>query len=82
VHIAAAGVGPWDGFTGYPSFGSGPRWGDYGAAVADGNSIWLASEYIAQTCTFAQYLATPLGQCGGTRGSLGNWSTRITQLVP
>jgi hypothetical protein len=83
VHIAAAGVGPWDGFTGYSSIGgSRARWGDYGAAVADGNSIWLASEYIAQTCTFAQYSAAPFGQCGGTRGSLGNWSTRITQLVP
>jgi hypothetical protein len=84
VHIAAAGVGPWDGFTGYSSIGgSRARWGDYGAAVADGNSIWLASEYIAQTCTFAQYNTTVgFGQCGGTRGSLGNWSTRITQLVP
>jgi hypothetical protein len=82
VHIAAAGVGPWDGFTGYPSFGSRPRWGDYGAAVADGNSIWLASEYIAQTCTYAQYKAAPFGQCGGTRGSLSNWATRISRVVP
>ena len=82
VHIAAAGVGPWDGFTGYPSFGSRPRWGDYGAAVADGNSIWIASEYIAQTCTYAQYKAAPFGQCGGTRGSLGNWATRISRVVP
>ena len=84
VHIAAGGVGPWDGFTGYSSIGgSRARWGDYGAAVADGNSIWLASEYISQTCTFAQYnTAVGFGQCGGTRGSLGNWSTRITQLVP
>ncbi len=82
VQIAAGGAGPWDGFTGYPVFGSGPRWGDYGAAAVDGNSIWIASEYVAQTCTYAQYLAAPFGQCGGTRGSLGNWATRITRITP
>ena len=82
VHIAAAGAGPWDGFSGIPTFGGRPRWGDYGAAVADGNSIWMASEYIARTCTYAQYKATPFGQCGGTRGSLGNWATRITKVTP
>jgi len=83
VHIAAAGVGPWDGFTGIPTLGgSRPRWGDYGAAVADGNSIWMASEYIAQTCTLAQYRLAPFGQCGGTRGSLSNWATRITKVTP
>ena len=65
-----------------------PRWGDYGAAVADGKSIWVASEYIGQTCTFSQYLlASPtnkaaFGTCGDTRAALGNWDTRISQLVP
>ena len=81
VHIAAAGAGPWDGFTGIPYLGGGrPRWGDYGAAAADGNTVWLASEYIAQTCTLAQYLTPPLFQCGGTRGALGNWATRISAI--
>jgi hypothetical protein len=81
VHIAAAGAGPWDGFTGIPYLGGGrPRWGDYGAAAADGNTIWLASEYIAQTCTLAQYLTPPLFQCGGTRGALSNWATRISAV--
>ena len=81
VHIAAAGAGPWDGFTGIPYLGGGrPRWGDYGAASVDGNTIWLASEYIAQTCTLAQYLTPPLFQCGGTRGALSNWSTRISAI--
>ncbi|AHX12833.1 hypothetical protein CH75_05675 [Dyella jiangningensis] len=81
VHIAAAGAGPWDGFTGIPYLGGDrPRWGDYGAAAADGNTIWLASEYIAQTCTLAQYLTPPLFQCGGTRGALGNWATRISAI--
>ncbi|WP_266171213.1 hypothetical protein [Dyella subtropica] len=81
VHIAAAGAGPWDGFTGIPYLGGGrPRWGDYGAASADGNTIWIASEYIAQTCTLAQYLTAPRFQCGGTRGALGNWATRISAI--
>lgn len=81
VHIAAAGAGPWDGFTGIPYLGDNrPRWGDYGAAAADGNTVWLASEYVAQTCTLAQYLTPPLFQCGGTRGALSNWATRISAI--
>lgn len=82
VHIAAAGAGPWDSFTGYPTFTNRPRWGDYGAAASDGQSIWTASEYVAQTCTYAQYLTSPLGQCGGTRAPLGNWSTHISKITP
>lgn len=84
IQTAAAGLGPDDGFTSYKAFvGRGRnRWGDYGAAVADGNTIWLASEYIAQTCTFNQYISAPFGSCGGTRASLGNWATRISQVTP
>jgi hypothetical protein len=83
VQVAAAGAGPWDGFTSYVIFGSGrPRWGDYGAAAVDGGDIWVASEYIAQTCTYAQYLSTPRGQCGGTRAALGNWSTHVSKVTP
>jgi hypothetical protein len=49
--------------------------------VASGNdTIWLANEYIAQTCTLAQYMSAPFGSCGGTRVTLGNWATRITAL--
>jgi len=80
VHVAKSGAGPWDGFTGIPFFGSDPRWGDYGAAAADGNTIWTASEYIAQTCTLTEYLTPPLFECGGTRGALGNWATRISAI--
>ena len=86
VWIAADGVGPQDGFSGYraeanpPGSNPRPRWGDYGAAVyADGN-IWLASEYIGQTCTLAQYLTGAIGSCGGTRTSLANWGTSITAV--
>jgi hypothetical protein len=83
VAVAQAGAGPWDGFTSYVVFGSGrPRWGDYGATTVMGNSIWAASEYVAQTCTYAQYLVPPQGQCVGTRAALGNWSTHISQLTP
>lgn len=88
VHVAAEGVGPQDGFTEYRLFFPSipgvprPRWGDYGAAAVDGKSIWIASEYIGQTCTFAQYTSAPFGSCGGTRASLGNWDTRITKVTP
>jgi hypothetical protein len=81
VHIAAAGAGAWDGFTQYRAFGAGrPRWGDYGAAAPMGNSIWVASEYVNQTCDYATYFADPT--CGGTRAPLGNWSTYISQVTP
>lgn len=81
IQIAAAGVGAWDGFTSYIVFGAGrPRWGDYGAAAVDGNSIWIASEWVAQTCNYASYLADPT--CGNTRGALSNWSTRISNVTP
>jgi hypothetical protein len=81
-----AGAGPADGFSGYAIFNAPspnrPRWGDYGATASDGNSIWIASEFIGQTCTLAQYLTSPIGSCGGTRTSLANWATRITKLTP
>jgi hypothetical protein len=83
VQVAADGAGSWDGFTSYVIFGSGrPRWGDYGSAAVDGGDIWIASEYTAQTCTYAEYLAVPIGQCGGTRAALGNWSTHISKVTP
>jgi hypothetical protein len=83
VQVAATGAGSWDGFTSYVIFGSGrPRWGDYGAAAVDGNNIWVASEYVAQTCTYAEYLVAPRGQCSGKRGALGNWSTHISMVTP
>jgi hypothetical protein len=85
VHISTAGAGVQDGFTEYDAFGGNPprpRWGDYGAATVDGNSIWFAQEYIGQSCTLAEYEAAPFGRCANTRGSLGNWDTRITKVTP
>jgi len=83
VKIISEGVGPEDGFTGYPSVGGGDgtsRWGDYGAVAMDGDTLWLASETIEQSCTLAQYLTPPLGSCGGTRTALANWATRVSSL--
>jgi hypothetical protein len=85
IHVSGAGLGPEDGFTGYPSQdpadNGAARWGDYGAAVAgpDG-SIWLASEYIGQTCSLATFAADTT--CGGTRTILANWGTFITHVQP
>jgi hypothetical protein len=89
IHIAAAGQGPDDGFTNYrlfanpPSFTARPRWGDYGAAVPMGNTVWLASEYIGQSCDFSTYLSAFQGRlftCGNTRTALANWDTRVSQV--
>ncbi len=82
IHVAGVGQGPDDGFTAYgPAFGNPPRprWGDYGAAVIDGSKVWIASEYIGQTCDFATLLASNF-RCGNTRTLLANWDTRITEL--
>jgi hypothetical protein len=90
IHIAAAGLGPQDGFSETKIFsptGNGvprPRWGDYGAAVPVGNTVWIASEYIGQTCTFGQYIkntaASPMFSCNMTRTALANWDTRISSV--
>jgi hypothetical protein len=109
---ALVGAGPWsiapggqgaavdDGFTSYKSQVGNPprtRWGDYGAAAVDGNSIWIASEYIAHACDYATWGGrffgattgdNKLGTCApspgaaGPRAALGNWSTRISKLTP
>ncbi len=85
VHIVAAGAGPDDGFTNYKLFGNPPgttrpRWGDYGAAVPVGGDVWIASEYIGQTCNLTEYLNSGF-ICGGTRTALANWDTRISEVA-
>ena len=88
ISIARAGLGPTDGFTSYKAFVGNPprtRWGDYGAAAVNGSSVWIASEYIGQTCTYEQFVnatASPQFTCGKTRTALGNWDTRISQVTP
>jgi hypothetical protein len=107
------GVGPWnvvdngdgqapdDGFSGYKAqrFPNPirSRWGDYGAAAVDGDSIWIASEYVAVGCNYTDWGGpffvggtgdNLLGTCGGashgpgSRTALANWSTRISKYTP
>jgi hypothetical protein len=110
---AQVGVGAWnvvpggagaatdDGFSGYKqqNFPNPirPRWGDYGAAAVDGNSIWIASEYIGHACNYTDWGGpffaggagdNLLGTCAGAshgpggRTALANWSTRISKFTP
>jgi hypothetical protein len=80
IHIAATGVGPEDGFTGYDFFGPtvSSRWGDYSAAAVDGETVWVASEYIANSGKVADFQADPT--LGGTRTMFANWDNRITPV--
>jgi hypothetical protein len=89
-----------DGFTSYKSQVGNPprtRWGDYGAAAVDGNSVWIASEYVAHACDYTTWGGrffgattgdNKLGTCAsapgaaGTRAALGNWSTFISKFTP
>ena len=96
VHVAANGLGPEDGFSGYKAFEDPPRprWGDYGAAWLNGDDIWIASEWIGQRCTLTgpgQYYPNPgtaaanlagFGSCNGTRVALTNWGTRLSRVTP
>jgi hypothetical protein len=109
---AKAGVGQWnivpggqgaapdDGFSGYKAQNfPNPlrsRWGDYGSAAVDGNSIWIASEYISHACDYATWGGpffggtgdNLLGTCAATAGApggrtaLANWSTFISKFNP
>jgi hypothetical protein len=96
-----AGAAVTDGFTSYrQQVGGNPprtRWGDYGAAAVDGNSVWLASEYIGHACDYTTWGGpffaggsgdNLLGTCAGasrgpgSRAALGNWSTFISKFTP
>jgi hypothetical protein len=110
---AITGVGPWnivlngdgqapdDGFSGYKAqrFPNPirSRWGDFGAAAVDGDSIWIASEYVSVACNYTDWGGpfflggtgdNLLGTCGGashgpgSRTALANWSTRVSKFTP
>ena len=89
---ANVGVGAWnivdggtgaaqdDGFTELQVAGRRPAadsLGDYGAAAVDGNSVWIASEYIAHSCNYTDWGgpfftggtgdSPPSATCGGAR---------------
>jgi hypothetical protein len=89
-----------DGFTSYAAQVGNPprtRWGDFGYTAVDGNSIWIASEFIAHACSYLDWggpffaggsgdnlLGTCAGTPGGTgvRTALANWSTYISKFTP
>jgi hypothetical protein len=100
--IATSGATRDDGFSGYKQqrfpLPIRSRWGDYGAAAVDGNSVWIASE-LTQTlpCDYTAWGGpffaggsgdNLLGTCGGanhgpgTRTALADWNTRISKLTP
>ena len=79
VQIAAKGAGPNDGFSATVLGGYRTRWGDYGAAATSPDGmLWVANEYIAQTCTLDTFLAD--NTCGNTRSLYANWSTRVVGI--
>jgi hypothetical protein len=86
VKVAKYGLGPADGFTGYPSqdpVDNGvERWGDYSAAVADSSgAIWMATETVNQSCTLAEFASTGF-TCDNTRTIYANWGTWIANVTP
>ena len=69
LHVVSPATVPADGFTAlYAEGGNGvERWGDYGFAAPDGNSIWVANEWIP----------------GLVQGpDLANWGTYISKITP
>jgi hypothetical protein len=69
LHVVAPATVPADGFSGFHAEGAFgiERWGDYGFAAADGNSIWVANEWIP----------------GLVQGAdLANWGTYISKITP
>jgi hypothetical protein len=79
VHVAGAGKDPEDGFSGYVAFGADgvARWGDYSAAVADGNRVWFAAEYIPKACSSTTSTTTP--PC---RTINADWGTFVSTVRP
>ncbi len=83
INFAAVGAGPDDGFTGYQNYLSGAadvgRWGDYTAATAVGDQIWMGAEFIGSACSSAIYQSDPL--CNNTRAPDANWDTYLSEFV-
>jgi hypothetical protein len=59
VSVYAAGTKPYDGGSAYAVFGGAgvARWGDYSAAVASGDTIWMAAEWVPGDFGFPPYRA-------------------------
>jgi hypothetical protein len=75
ARISGEGAAPLDSWDGYATFTQTPatpaRFGDYSAALIDGSTVWMASEYVAGSCSKLP--------CDG-RSQLTNWSTFVSRL--
>jgi hypothetical protein len=77
IPVVLAGADILDDFAWY--FFGNPRWGDYSAAVGDGHSLYLASEYIQYpSCDTNVFIFDPT--CGGTRDEFTNWGTGLVRV--
>ncbi len=77
IPVVLAGQDVLDDFAWY-FFGT-PRWGDYSAAVGDGTTVYLATEYIQNpSCDDATFVFDPT--CGGTRSEFTNWGTGLVKV--
>lgn len=84
INVADLGQSPQDGFTEYQGYPgpTGPRWGDYSWAIASGDTIYFATNYIQyRNCVGAAFSLT-LGTCNGTRDGFANWGTSVNSVVP
>jgi len=77
IPVVLAGQDVLDDFAWY--LDGAPRWGDYSAAVSDGHTLYMASEYIQYpSCSDAAFLSDPT--CGGTRSEFTNWGTGFVKV--
>lgn len=98
IHVADLGQAPQDGFSEYQgytvaftTFGTRPRWGDYGTSVFDPTTgrFVFASEFIQHpNCDDATFAHTSLPPspldhtCGGTRAPAANWGSSVNSISP
>lgn len=85
IFIAAKGKGTLDDWCEYDSTcGDGvlrARFGDYSAAVANGSTIFLSTEYVQYpNCSFSTWYDDP--SCADTRSVSVNWGTALYKVTP
>ena len=82
IHTGVSGAGPYDAQSAYRRcYGLGTGlWGLNSAAVAENNTLWMATEYVSATCNLGTWLVDPT--CGKTRGLGSNWGIAVTNLAP
>jgi hypothetical protein len=68
VHVAREGENTLDDASGYFSGGT-ARFGDYSAAMIDGNTLWMAAETVTSACTTLD-----------CRDEFTNWGTAVSRI--